>query len=148
MNIFIHVQDKDGANTLITPSLDDGVILPGVTRDSILTLGREFGFKVEERRITIHEVKQAAKEGRVSYCIRNFIVFLIDIKFQLRGVFGTGTAATITSVNMIKHALPDGKLDEIECPVDPNSEMFKFKQHLTDIYYGKIQRPEWTTIVE
>lgn len=52
---------------LITPPLTDGLILPGVTRDSVLTLAREWNeFQISERYLTMEELKQAIKEGRVS----------------------------------------------------------------------------------
>lgn len=37
-NVFFFIKNKDGSKELITPSLDSGLILPGVTRDSILRL--------------------------------------------------------------------------------------------------------------
>jgi branched-chain amino acid aminotransferase len=49
MNFFVFWKNDKGENELITPPLD-GTILPGITRDSILTLMRELGeFKVSER---------------------------------------------------------------------------------------------------
>jgi branched-chain amino acid aminotransferase len=64
------------ATELVTPPLD-GMILPGVTRDSVLTLAREHvsGTKrlpnlpekliVSERGVTMKEVKEAAAAGRL-----------------------------------------------------------------------------------
>lgn len=50
---------------LVTPPLH-GLILPGVTRDTLLTLGRQWGeFTVSERDITMAEVVQAESEGKV-----------------------------------------------------------------------------------
>lgn len=66
-------------NTIVTPPLSDS-ILAGVTRDSVLTLSRELGFGVEERPISIKELKAAHQNG------------------QLKEVFGTGTAAVISPV--------------------------------------------------
>ena len=74
MNMMLVIGD-----TLITPPLT-ATILPGVTRDSFLTLAREAGVNVEERRISTDEVVEAAKAG------------------TLREVFGVGTAATIANV--------------------------------------------------
>lgn len=51
---------------LITPPLN-GLILPGITRDSILHLAREWRqFKVTERPLTMPEIKKALHQGRVS----------------------------------------------------------------------------------
>ncbi len=74
MNLFVRIED-----TLVTPPLSDS-ILSGVTRDSILTLARDLGFKVQERPLSVKELRAANKAG------------------TLREVFGTGTAAIITPV--------------------------------------------------
>lgn len=73
-NIFFLIEDE-----LITPPLE-GTILPGVTRDSVLQLARDFGYQVSERRLTIDEVIKAGEAG------------------TLRESFGTGTAAVIAPV--------------------------------------------------
>jgi branched-chain amino acid aminotransferase len=74
MNIMVKI-----AGEVITPALG-GTILPGVTRDSALTLLRDWGAKVSERQISIDEVVAAHKAG------------------TLEEVFGTGTAAVISPV--------------------------------------------------
>lgn len=62
-NIYITFPDLE----LATPPLDKGIILPGVTRDSLLHLGKEYGeFKVSERSFTMEDIRLALKEGRVS----------------------------------------------------------------------------------
>ncbi|MFZ1751662.1 MAG: branched-chain amino acid aminotransferase [Saprospiraceae bacterium] len=78
MNIFFVIGDE-----VITPNLD-GAILAGITRDTIITLLRDKGYKVVERPITIHEVIDAHKSG------------------QLVEVFGAGTAAVVAPVSEIK----------------------------------------------
>ena len=60
MNIFFCLDGK-----VITPDLH-GSILPGVTRDSVLTLLRETNHAVEERRIAISEIKTAAADGKLN----------------------------------------------------------------------------------
>jgi branched-chain amino acid aminotransferase len=74
MNIMMRIGDE-----VITPPLA-GSILPGVTRDSVLTLLREWGRPASERPISIDEVVEASAKG------------------TLREVFGTGTAAVISPV--------------------------------------------------
>ena len=74
MNLFVLIGDE-----LITPALE-GSILAGVTRDSVITLAREWGMKVTERRISIDEVADAHKAG------------------TLKEVFGCGTASVISPV--------------------------------------------------
>ena len=73
-NIFFLI-----GNELITPPLE-GSILPGITRDSVLQLARDWGYKVTERRLTIDEVIAASASG------------------TLQESFGTGTAAVISPV--------------------------------------------------
>ncbi|HYE87068.1 MAG TPA: branched-chain amino acid aminotransferase [Vicinamibacterales bacterium] len=79
MNVFFVIGD-----TAVTPSLE-GTILPGITRDSVMTLLRDRGIAVEERRIALDEVFDAHAAGRLREC------------------FGTGTAATVTQVRSIRH---------------------------------------------
>src|SRR2546428_13518368 len=80
MNIMLKIGDE-----VITPSLGHGTILPGVTRDSVLTLAREWGLRVSERAISIDDVARAAHGG------------------SLREVWGTGTAAVISPVGELAH---------------------------------------------
>ncbi|MDF2543235.1 MAG: branched-chain amino acid aminotransferase [Herbinix sp.] len=78
MNIFFKI-----AGTVITPALN-GSILPGVTRDSVITLCKEWGIPTEERRISIDEIFEASQNG------------------TLEEVFGTGTAAVISPVGTLR----------------------------------------------
>ncbi len=65
---------------ILTPSLEGGTILPGITRDSAITLLSEWGYNVTERKISIEEIYDAQFDGR------------------LEEVFATGTAAVISPV--------------------------------------------------
>ena len=89
MNVMFIIDD-----TLITAPLGD-TILAGITRDSVLTLAREWGYKVEERKVAVQEVVDAAKEGR------------------LQEAFGTGTAATIAQIISIGHEDKDYALPPV-----------------------------------
>ena len=80
MNIMLKIGDE-----VITPPLTSGTILPGVTRDSALTLMREWGLRVAERQVSIDEVAQAAHRG------------------TLKEVWGTGTAAVISPVGELAY---------------------------------------------
>jgi branched-chain amino acid aminotransferase len=64
----------------VTPELSEGTILNGVTRNSIITMMREMGIEVQERRLSIDEVVEAYNKG------------------ILQEVFGCGTAATIAPI--------------------------------------------------
>jgi Branched-chain amino acid aminotransferase/4-amino-4-deoxychorismate lyase len=79
MNIFfVH---NDGS--LITPPLT-GTILPGITRDSVITLARKAGHEVVERPYSMREWREDAASGR------------------LREAFACGTAAVITPIGTVK----------------------------------------------
>ena len=79
MNIMFALDNK-----VITPRLD-GTILAGVTRDSVITLLKEWKYEIEERDMTYLELFD-----------------LINSK-QTEEVFGTGTAATISPVGLIEY---------------------------------------------
>jgi branched-chain amino acid aminotransferase len=80
MNFFAFWKNEKGEDELVTPPLD-GTILPGVTRDSILTLCRELGeFKVAVKPFKIHDLMKASKEKR------------------LYEAFGAGTAAIVSPI--------------------------------------------------
>jgi branched-chain amino acid aminotransferase len=68
----------------VTPALT-GTILPGITRDSVLTLLRDMNVRVEERPIPIDEIVAAHDEG------------------TLTEAFGVGTAATIAPISKIRY---------------------------------------------
>jgi len=74
MNIFFKIGDE-----IVTPELN-GSILPGITRDSVLKVLTAYGYNASERRISIDEILEAYKNGK------------------LEEVFGTGTAAVISPV--------------------------------------------------
>lgn len=79
MNIMVRIGDE-----VITPPLN-GSILAGITRDSVLTLLRDWGVTVSERPIAIEEVFAAGRDGR------------------LHEMWGTGTAAVIAPVGELGH---------------------------------------------
>ncbi len=79
MNVFFVLDGK-----AITPPLS-GTILPGVTRDSALTLLREMGVSAEERQIPIDEILSSHAAGK------------------LTEAFGAGTAAIVASIACIRY---------------------------------------------
>lgn len=117
MNIFFVIGD-----TLITPALN-GSILPGITRDSVLTLAKSLGINVEEKRIAIEEIKEAYKNGSLKEC------------------FGTGTAAVISPVGELcykgeKMVINNNKMGDI------SQLIYKT---LTDIQYkGEGDKFNWS----
>lgn len=63
---------------LITPPLEDGLILPGVTRDSLLSISEYWNeFKVVERYPTMNELRKALSENRVNI-LSNFFKKYFD----------------------------------------------------------------------
>jgi len=123
MNFMMLWKNKDGERELITAPLD-GTILPGVTRDSILALARQWGeYKVSEKRFTIHELMDALKRGDVEE------------------IFGCCTAAVVTAVNAI--CFNEEKL-AVPCP--EKSQAVRILNALTDIQYGRVDHP-WSVRV-
>lgn len=110
MNIFFKIDGK-----VVTPMLN-GSILPGITRDSVLRICRDWGLPTEERRISVEELLQAQKEGK------------------LEEVFGTGTAAVVSPVKELdwkgdKVFISGGKIGELTQ---------KLYDTLTGIQWGKL----------
>jgi branched-chain amino acid aminotransferase len=111
---------------LATPNLG-GSILPGITRDSVLTLAKDWDLPVQERPITIDEVMSAHKDG------------------SLQEIFGSGTAAVISPVSHL--AWKDNVLTVGDGKVGPMAQ--KFYDAITDIQYGRSEDPfGWIVPVE
>ena len=101
---------------VVTPSLETGSILSGITRKSALELCRKKGIPVSERRITIQEIADAYDAGK------------------LTEVFGTGTAAVISPVGHLKWG--DKVMLINNNKIGPVSQMIY--DTLTGIQWGKI----------
>lgn len=113
MNIFFKIDGK-----IVTPALN-GSILPGVTRDSVLTLCRSWGMDVEERKVSAEELIEAQKSGKLEEC------------------FGSGTAAVISPVGKLRYqnevmVISGGKIGEISQ---------KLYDTVTGIQLGKLDDP-------
>lgn len=121
MNIMMLIGDE-----VVTPPLA-GTILDGVTRNSILTLLRDWGMRVSERRISIEEVMQAGRDG------------------TLREMWGTGTAAVVSPVGELGY-----KGEKISIG---NGQTGALTQKLYDaivaIQYGRApDKHGWTSVVK
>jgi branched-chain amino acid aminotransferase len=90
MNVMFVIDD-----VLVTPSLSTS-ILHGVTRDSVLQVAKDLGYKVEERKVAVDEVIAAQQAGK------------------LTEAFGTGTAAIISQIALIHHNGQDYELPPVE----------------------------------
>jgi branched-chain amino acid aminotransferase len=101
-------------NTLITAATND-TVLKGVTRESVLTLAREWGMDVEERNIPVKEIVASLRNG------------------TLTEAFGTGTAATIAPIEVIGY---DGT-DYVIPATNGNSFSTRILNELNDIRSGR-----------
>ncbi len=120
MNIMFRLGDE-----VVTPPLA-GTILPGVTRDSTLTILREWGIKVSERQVEIDEVIEAARKG------------------TLREAWGTGTAAVISPVGELAY-----KTERIQINRGQIGELTqRLYQTIVDIQYARVPDTRgWTVEV-
>ena len=112
MNVFFVI---DG--TVITPALEEGNILPGVTRNSCIQLLKKMGYKVEERRLALSEIIDAYKAGK------------------LDEAFGTGTAAVVSPIGKLaygdeEYVVGGGKI---------GATTQKLYDILTGIQWGKVE---------
>lgn len=112
MNVVFEIDGK-----IVTPSEDMDTILRGVTKRSVVDIVKHWGLEVEERRITVEEVVQALREGRVT------------------DAFGAGTAATIAHIAKIGYR---DELFELP-PIESRTVSNRVKDHLTDLKSGKIE---------
>ena len=113
MNIFFVI---DG--TLVTPPLN-GSILPGITRDSVLTLARHWGIPAVQEAISIDDVMKAHRDG------------------SLQEIFGAGTAAVISPVSQL--AWHDEVITIADGAVGPMAK--RLYTAITDIQYGRTKDP-------
>lgn len=121
MNIFFKIDGK-----IVTPMLN-GSILPGITRDSVLHLCRDWGYEVEERRISVDELLEAQKNGKLEEC------------------FGTGTAAVISPVGKLRYkddvmVIGDGNIGKVSQ---------KIYDTITGIQWGTGEDPYgWSVVIK
>jgi branched-chain amino acid aminotransferase len=121
MNIFIQFKDE-----IVTPKLTGG-ILSGITRMTVLQLLKDWNMKAVEREVSIFEFMDRYDSGEVL------------------GVFGTGTAAVISSIGELKHKNKIMKINNGE-PGELDIKLFK---EITSIQFGiKPDKYNWLTHVD
>ncbi len=121
MNIFVHFK-----NEIATPMLT-GSILPGITRMSVIQILKDWGYNVQERMIGIQEVMDAHKSG------------------NLLEMFGSGTAAVVSSISKLKFNDTTIVFDEYKA----GDLALSLYEELTDIQYGrKEDKHNWMTYVD
>lgn len=120
MNIFFKIGGK-----VVTPMLN-GSILPGVTRASCIDLCKRWGMEVEERRVSVDELVQAAKDGTLEEC------------------WGSGTAAVISPVGALRYE--DTVMEISGGGIGPVSQ--KLYDTVTGIQTGKLDDEfGWTVTI-
>ena len=118
MNVVLVTKDKK----LITPDSDS--ILEGITLDTVLQLGRDRGYTIEQRRVAIDEWREGAASG------------------EIVEAFACGTAAVIVPISDIKSEhfgiwMPEPEGERVS---------LSLRQELTDIQYGRREdRHGWMT---
>lgn len=134
MNIFVTIKNaRTGKLHLVTPPLTDGLILPGITRASILELSRQWDDVVcEERYVTLGEIEQLIQDNNIVE------------------MFGAGTACIVCPISTIH--LKDGKVlripfsdftrvPDMNLSIDTSeapSLTRRILKAITDIQYGKV----------
>jgi branched-chain amino acid aminotransferase len=114
MNLFFVLGAGDDAE-LVTPELT-GTLLPGITRDSLITLAREMGHRVTERRISVEEWRQGVADGSITE------------------TFACGTAAVITPVGEVRARTGDFVVGD----GSPGPLSMRLRESLLDIQHGRV----------
>ncbi len=112
MNLFFVYRDGHVA----TPALD-GTILHGITRDSVIQLIKDRGLAVEERQISLDEVRAGVNSG------------------DIVEIFACGTAAVITPVGQLKSRVETIGAEDPE----PGELTVSLRNELTGIQYGTVE---------
>ncbi|NCC43914.1 MAG: branched chain amino acid aminotransferase, partial [Clostridia bacterium] len=105
----------------------DGSVLPGVTRDSIIHILKDWGYKVNESKLSIDDLMKAGREGR------------------LEEVYGTGTAAVISPVGGLIYKGEEITINDFKIG-DLTQKLY---DTLTGIQWGKLEdKYGWTRLVK
>ncbi len=120
MNIFFKIDGK-----IVTPMLN-GSILPGITRNSVIELCKSWGMDVEERLVSVDELLEAQKTGKLEEC------------------FGSGTAAVISPVGKLRYK--DDVMTINGGDIGPISQ--KLYDAITGIQGGTVEDPfDWVKVI-
>jgi len=111
-NLFFVFGSGEDAE-LVTPELS-GSILAGITRDSLLVLAKDLGYRVTERRVSGDEWLQGAVDGRITE------------------VFGSGTAVVVSPISGVKHSGGAVRIGDGQ----PGPITSRLRKVLTDIQLG------------
>jgi branched-chain amino acid aminotransferase len=114
MNLYF-VYGEGSSARLVTPMLT-GALLPGITRDSLLTVAEDLGIPASEERINVEQWQEGNADGTISE------------------VFACGTAAVITPVGQVKSASASWQVGDGQ----PGPVTRQLRQHLLDLQHGRI----------
>lgn len=109
-----------------------GLVLPGVTRQSVVELTRSWGeFKVSEKDFTLDQMVTGMRDGRV------------------HEIFGCGTAAVVVPVTGIVTVDEKGQEESHNMPsIDPEKSIVaRIYREITDIQYGRKEMKDWTRVI-
>ncbi len=114
MNLYF-VKGKGPDATVITPKLT-GTLLPGITRDSILTVARDLGYKTQEVMLSIDDWRDGVASGEITE------------------IFACGTAAVVSPVGQAKSAMGTWVTGDGQ----PGAITMQIRNHLLGIQHGTI----------
>jgi branched-chain amino acid aminotransferase len=117
MNLFF-VYGAGPKARIMTPALT-GTLLPGITRDSVLTLAPDLGIPVEEGTISVAQWRAGCESGAVTE------------------VFACGTAAVITPVGAVRGRAGDWAIGRGE----PGPVTMRLREQLLGIQFGQLPDP-------
>lgn len=114
MNLYF-VKGTGADATVVTPKLT-GTLLPGITRDSILSVAKDLGYKTEEVMLSVDDWRDGVQSGEITE------------------IFACGTAAVISPVGQAKSAMGtwitgDGK---------PGAITMQIRNHMLAIQHGTV----------
>ena len=114
MNLYF-VKGKGSDATVVTPKLT-GTLLPGITRDSILTVARDLGYKTQEVMLSIDDWRDGVASGEITE------------------IFACGTAAVVSPVGQAKSAMGTWVTGDGQ----PGAITMQIRNHLLGIQHGTI----------
>jgi branched-chain amino acid aminotransferase len=106
MNLYF-IKGSGKAAKIMTPKLT-GTLLPGITRDSILTLANDLGYKTEETMISIDDWRDGVKSGEITEifaCGTAAVVSAVGAAKSIHGTWQTGDGKPGVITNEIRAAL-------------------------------------------
>ena len=118
MNLFF-VRGRGAGAAVVTPELT-GTLLPGVTRDSLLTLARRLGLGVSEERVSLEQWRSEVRQGLITE------------------VFACGTAAVVTPVGQVRDRDGDFRIGDGE----PGAVTMALREALVDLQHGLAPDPD------